>query len=291
MNDNNDFKIPDFDLGIKKAAKSITANGSAIVSILAIVIAAMLFFTDISGGFNLTASFSVTGGILLCLCIVEYYSNKRMGMQEAKKEQTYIDVMSEHKELSEECQRKCSSRGITAFCLDYAEEDLVRRRTAILRQVDLTYEEYAQYIGKKKKELPKDMPHHTKKCVNKANRQKLMYLSQDNLVFSVSTEKEARLMLSTTSREIQKDLFFLIPATASAVFSVGVLAQVITDFSFATITMAMIKIFCLIFNAIKGYQTGFYNIAEGQVQCTRARIYLLKECITRKDGTTEETNN
>lgn len=289
MDDNNngfsffEGKPINSDAAIKNVAKGIKQNGSAIVSVLAIVIASMLFFTDMSAGFVFTTSFSTTSVILLCCCIVEYYSNKHTGRQEAKREKVYIDVTEEHINLSRECQDKCSSKGITAFCLDYAEENLVRRRTAILKQAGLTYEEYKVHIGKRKKELPKDMPHHTKKCIDKANKLTPIYLSQDNLIFATKSEKEAKLMLNPHPREAMKDLFFLIPNIASAIFAVGVASEVLTDFSFATVTKAMIKIFFLILNAVRGYQNGYFNVVEGQVECTKARIYLIRECISRHD--------
>ena len=285
MNENNmpiaeDFKVPNFDLGIKKAAKSIAANSSLIVAVLAIVVAAMVFFTDLDGGFAITASFSTSLVVLFCCCCVEYYSTKLMGTKEGKREQKYIDVISKHKDVSLDCQIKVGMKGLMSFCTDYAEQDLIRRRTTLLKQIDMSYDTYAEkYIGLGKKELPAEFPGNVRRCIAHANRLKPMYISQDNLIFAVDDEKQAQLMLSTTRRERIKDLTFLIPTLVSTFFAASMVIEVIQDLSFATVTACMIKVFCIILNAVKGYQNGYYNVVEGQVECAEARIYLLRECI------------
>lgn len=280
-----DFKIPNFDLGMKKAAKSIAANSSLIVAVLAIVVAAMVFFTDLDGGFKITASFSTSLVVLFCCCVVEYYSTKLMGVKEGKREQRYIDVMVKHKDTSLECQAKVGMRGLMDFCTEYAEQDLIRRRTTLLKQIDMPYDTYAdKYMRLKNKELPEDLPAHVRRCIAKANKLKPMYISQDNLIFAVDNEKQAQLMLSTSRRERIKDLTFIVPTLASTFFAASMVIDVIQDLSFATVTACMIKVFCIILNAVKGYQNGYYNIVDGHVECAEARIYLLRECMTWKEN-------
>ena len=289
VNADLEFKVPNFDLGIKKAAKSIAANSSLIVAVLAIIVAAMVFFTDLNGGFEITASFSTSLVVLFCCCVVEYYSTKLMGTKEGKREECYSNVIKRHKEISLECQTKVGIRALMSFCTDYAEQDLVRRRTTLLKQIDMSYDTYAEkYIGLKKKELPAELPEHVRRCVAHANRLKPMYISQDNLIFAVDDEKQAQLMLSTTRRERIKDLTFLIPTLVSTFFAASMVIEVIQDLSFATVTACMIKVFCIILNAVKGYQNGYYNIVEGHVECTEARIYLLCECIAWHETKTAE---
>lgn len=295
MNENKnelEFKVPNFDLGMKKAVKSIAANSSLIVAVLAVVVAAMVFFTDLDGGFEISASFSTSLVVLFCCCVVEYYSTKLMGTKEGKREQRYIDVMVKHKDTSLECQAKVGMRGLMDFCTEYAEQDLIRRRTTLLKQIDMSYDTYAEkYIGLNKKELPAELPGHVRRCIARANRLKPMYISQDNLVFAVDNEKQAQLMLSTTKRECIKDLTFLIPTLVSTFFAASMVIEVIQDLSFATVTACMIKVFCIILNAVKGYQNGYYNIVDGHVECAEARIFLLQECISWSEKPMSEEKN
>ncbi len=273
-----DFKVPNFDLGMKKAAKTIASNSSLIVAVLAIVVAAMVFFTDLDGGLNFTASFSTSLVVLFCCCVVEYYSTKLMGVKEGKREKVYMETIAKHKEVSAECQSKVGVHGLMAFCADYAEQDLIRRRSTLLKQVGVSYADYAsKYMGVTN--LPDELPCAVKRCIKKANKLKPMYLSQDNLIFSVDNEREAQLMLSVSRSERIKDLTFLVPTLASTFFAASMVIEVVQDLSFATVTACMIKVFCIILNAVKGYQNGYYNIVEGHVKCAEARIYLLRECI------------
>ncbi len=275
-----DFKVPNFDLGIKKAAKTIAANSSLIVAVLAVVVAAMVFFTDLDGGFEITASFSTSLVVLFCCCVVEYYSTKLMGAKEGKREERYINVTKQHKDISLECQTKVGVQGLMDFCTYYAEQDLIRRRCTLLKQIGMSYDDYAdKYMQLDKEGLPRELPRMVRKCIAKANRLKPMYISQDNLIFAIDNEKQAQLMLSTTRRERIKDLSFLIPTLLSTFFAASMVIEVIQDLSFATVTACMIKVFCIILNAVKGYQNGYYNIVEGHVECAEARIYLLRECI------------
>ncbi len=282
MNDNNlEFKMPDLNLGIKKAAKGIAANSSLIVAVLAIVVAAMVFFTDLDGGFEITAAFSPSLVVLFCCCVVEYYSTKHMGTREGKREDKYKEAIKRHKEASKECQTKVGMRGLMKFCTDYAEQDLIRRRTALLTQVGIIYDEYAEkYMRLSVKELPTDIPKAVRNVIAAANKLKPIVISQDNLIFAADNEKEIKLKLSTSRAERIKDLTFLVPTLISTFFAASMVIEVIQDLSFATVTACMLKVFCIILNAVKGYQNGYYNIVDGHVECAETRTYLLEECIS-----------
>lgn len=285
-NSSTDFTIPDFNLGIKKAAKGIAANSSLIVAFLAIVVAAMVFFTDLDGGFAITAAFSPSLVVLFFCCVVEYFSTKHMGTREGMREERYKNAIAEHKRISRECQSKVGMRGLMKFCTDYAEQDLIRRRNALLAQVGISYDEYAENYMMD--ELPADMPKAIRSVITKANKLKPIVISQDNLIFAVEDEKQIKLKLSTARSERIKDLSFLVPTLISTFFAASMVIEVIQDLSFATVTACMLKVFCIILNAVKGYQNGYYNIVDGHVECAETRTYLLQECILRHDN--EVTN-
>ncbi|MBR4295750.1 MAG: hypothetical protein IKT56_02790 [Clostridia bacterium] len=302
MDDKNtsaDFTIPDFNLGIKKAAKGIAANSSLIVAFLAIVVAAMVFFTDLDGGFAITAAFSPSLVVLFFCCVVEYYSTKHMGTREGMREERYKNAIAEHKSVSRECQAKVGMRGLMKFCTDYAEQDLIRRRNALLAQVGISYDEYAENYMMD--ELPTDTPKAVRSVINRANKLKPIVISQDNLIFAVEDEKQIKLRLSTARAERIKDLSFLVPTLISTFFAASMVIEVIQDLSFATVTACMMKVFCIILNGVKGYQNGYYNIVDGHVECAETRTYLLEECIAwhsndfnkqeNKNGTAEGQNN
>ena len=290
MSDNQnefEFKLPDFNLGIKNAAKGIAANGSLIVAFLAIVVAAMVFFTDLDGGFSITAAFSPSLVVLFFCCVVEYFSTKHMGTREGMREERYKNAIAEHKRVSHECQAKVGMRGLMKFCHEYAQEDLIRRRSALLSQVGITYDEYTEkYMNVQ--EFPPDMPKSMQIIISKANKLKPIVISQDNLIFAVDDEKQIKLRLSAARAERIKDLSFLIPTLISTFFAVSTAMEVIQDLSFATVTACMLKVFCIILNAVKGYQNGYYNIVDGHVECAETRTYLLNECILRHNN--EVTN-
>ena len=283
MDDKNisaDFAMPDFYLGIKKAAKGIAANGSLIVAVLAIIVAAMVFFTDLSGGFAISAAFSPSLVILFFCCVVEYYSTKHMGTREGMREERYKKAIEEHKKISRECQAKVGMRGLMRFCAEYADQDLIRRRNALLTQIGMTYDEYAEkYMKLDPGELPEDLPKTVRNVIARANKLKPIVISQDNLVFAVEDEKQIKLRLSTARAERIKDLSFLIPTLISTFFAASMVIEVIQELSFATVAACMLKVFCIALNAVKGYQNGYYNIVDGRVECAETRTYLLEECI------------
>lgn len=281
MNEHNtDFSVPDFNLGFKKAAKGIAANSSLIVAVLAIIVAAMVFFTDLDGGFAITSDFSPSLVVLFCCCVVEYYSTKHMGTREGMREEGYKKAIDKHKEASRACQTKVGMRGLMKFCTDYAEQDLIRRRNALLSQVGISYEEYSEkYMKLGPKELPSEMPKAVRKAIAKANKLRPVVISQDNLIFAVEDEKQIKLKLSTARSERIKDITFIVPTLISTFFAASMVIEVIQDLSFATVTACMLKVFCIILNAVKGYQNGYYNIVDGHVECAEARTYLLEECI------------
>lgn len=301
MNDNNsnEFKVPDFDLGVKKAIKGVASNSSLITALLAIIAAFMIFFTDLDGGFKIQALYSPSAVILLFLCLVEYSSTKQMGTIEGKKEQVYIEAVEKHKKTSTECQAKCKIRGVMDFCTEYTEQELIKARASILKQIDMPYEIYAEkYVGLSKRELPKDLPRGVKKCIVRANKLKPMYISQDNLIFKEDAQKHSRLTLSPKKKDRIKDITSLTPVVLHIFFAVQIAAEILAEPTFATIAEAMLKLTILVRCATKGYSNGYYNIVDTHVNCMETSTYLLQECISYHDakkevtdGTIEETNN
>ena len=144
----------------------------------------------------------------------------------------------------------------------------------------ISYDEYAEkYMKLAPGELPVDMPKAAQDVIARANKLKPIVISQDNLIFAVEDEKQIKLKLSTARSERIKDLSFLIPTLISTFFAASMVIEVIQDLSFATVTACMLKVFCIILNAVKGYQNGYYNIVDGRVECAETRTYLLEECI------------
>ena len=293
MDDNsNVFKDPDFDLGMKKAIKSVASNSSLITAIVAIIAAFMMFFTDLSGGFKIQTLISPSAIVLLCLCLVEYSSTKQMGTIEGMREKVYQDAVEKHKQTSAECQAKCKIKGVMEFCEEYAEQELIKCRSTILKQIDMPYELYAEkYVGLSKRELPKDLPRGLKKCILKANRIKPMYISQDNLIFKEDAQKHSRLTLSPHKKDRIKDITSLTPIVLSVLFAVHIAMEIIAEPTFATLAESMLKLTILIRCATKGYTNGYYNIVDTHVNCMETSTSLLQECMMWHDNRPKEVTH
>lgn len=289
-----DFNVTDFDVGVKKAIKGVASNSSLIMAALTIIVGFMVFFTDLDGGFKITASFSPSLILLVCLCLVEYSSTKQMGAIDGKNEKSYQEAVEKHKSVSRECQAKCTIRGIMDFCTEYAEQELIKCRSIILKQVDMSYAEYAEkYIGRSKKELPKDLSKHVRKCIAKANKLKPMHISQDNLLFKEESQKYSRLTLSPRKKDRIKDITSLSPMLISIFFAAHVAMEMIANPTFATFAECMIKVVFIVRSGTKGYSNGYYNIVDTHVNCMEASASLLQECMAwkEKDNGKNETQD
>ncbi len=280
--ESNDFKfeVPDFNGGIKKLSRTIASNGSLIVAMLAIIVASMVFFTDIDGGFQINASFSPSLVILFSCCVIEYFSTKQMGTAEGMREECYIKAMKEHRHYADESQKCGGIEQLGRFCSEYAKNDLRRRKISLLNQVGMEYDEYeSKYMLLSKRELPSSLPRTVKKAVVTANAMKAIKLSQDNLLFFVA-EDGMKLLLSPNKKERMRDVSFIVPTVISTFFAASLVIEVAQNLSFATVAACLVKVLCIVLNGVKGYQNGYYNIVDDHVQCANARVFLLKEYLS-----------
>ena len=268
----------DFNGGFKKLVRNVAKNASWIIGALAIFVIVVVSYTDISFTSSFTVRFS-TSLILLLICnYVEYFSMKHLGKEEARNEKKYKEAQEKYEAAVENVRKAGYISRIPDFCYHYAKDDYEKRVRRVLLQAGIEYDTYIKcYRGKKKKELPAELSEFEKKVITLANSVKPLNLSLEYIV-SVSGERAvSRTPKDPIKISLQQDIQYLIPTLLSTFFVVGVLVEAIGDPSFATFATCAIKVFLLVWNGIKGYQNGYYNILRDSLDYTLARTNLLLE--------------
>ena len=273
-----DIQPIDLNGGFKKIVKNVAKNASWIISTLAIFVIVAVSFTDISFAGTFTVRFSTSLVLLLICNYVEYFSMKHLGKEEARGEKKYQEAQKRYESTVEEVRQAGFISRIPDFCYSYAKEDYEKRLRRILLQADIDYDTYIKiYRGKKKKELPAELSGFEKKVIELANSVKPLNLSLEYIV-SVSGERAtSRTPRDPSKISLQQDITYLIPTLLSTFFVVGILVDAIGNPSFATLVTCIVKVFLHVWNGIKGYQNGYYNILRDSLDYTLARTNLLLE--------------
>ena len=276
----DDLNLNPLDLngGFKKVMRNVAKNASWIIGTLAVFVIVVVSFTDISFTSSFTVRFSTSLVLLLICNYVEYFSMKHLGKEEARGEKKYQEAQKRYEgAVKDVCEKGFISR-IPDFCYYYAKEDYEKRLRRILLQADIDLDTYIKrYRGKKKKELPAELSDFEKKVICLANEAKPLNLSLEYIV-SVSGERAtSRTPKDPAKISLQQDIQYLIPTLLSTFFVVGILVEAIGNPTFATFATCIVKVFLLVWNGIKGYQNGYYNILRDSVDYTLARTNLLLE--------------
>lgn len=268
----------DINGGFKKIMRNVAKNASWVIGTLAVFVIIVVSFTDISFTGSFTARFSTSLVLLLICNYVEYFSMKHLGKEEARNEKKYRDAQDKYEDTVEDVRAKGFISRIPDFCYYYTKEDYEKRLRRILLQANIEYNTYVKhYRGKKKKELPAELTDFEKKVIILANDVKPLNLSIEYIV-SVSGERATtRTPKDPAKISLQQDIQYLIPTLLSTFFVVGILVEAIGNPTFATFATCIVKVFLLVWNGIKGYQNGYYNILRDSIDYTIARTNLLLE--------------
>ena len=262
----------------------ILANLGVIIALLTLAVAATLFFTDVRlaslGTFRFTASFLL---LFFASCIM-YFSLEDTGAYRGRESEEYQGAEATFLRLAEEAELEDGGCALSSFCEEVQERELVRQRRHRLALVGIPYEVFCkEYLGKDGKDLPPTLSRRERKAIIAANACRPIPLSAA-LLLSRARLQEGMEVLSTSPERLRRRrwLQFLLPAALATFFSAGIVFELLRDPTADTVIACLCKLFTLVFNGVKGFRAGYFNMTRDAAQYHNARARLLREFLRER---------
>ena len=268
------------DLGgvMKKNGSTILANLGIFVAMCTVLVAMTLFFTEVSFSVGSVVEMSFSFLLLFFGSLVMYFSLFDTGAVRGRDSEEYRTAAAEYLPLSERVALHGDGDALQAFCEAVQQRELDRLRRRALAGAGICYRVYQEkYLGRDRQALT-GLSRTQRRAVLRANRQKPPRLTPALLLSREKGEKsDALLPPSPGGKRALRITVNLLPSAVAVFFSVSVACQVIANPGWDVVILALGKLFTLLYNGVKGYRTGYFNLAGDTAAWHAARARLLRE--------------
>ena len=287
---NNDFNIEEqTSTNARRVNMSKVNNGTTIVLIVGVIIAAMASMSELGISINAETlfTFSLLCIILFIIATIIYLCRYSVGTARAKASEEYEKISMEYDSLKRQVHDKGYTKDLPELCIRYRETELQNYRTAILSDACIPYDAYVRlYRDKTDEELEQfALSPSSLRCIRKANRARGLRICPEDLM---SDKKSAFIRFSALSLNPRTKQRIDITAntfsraiTTSVASSIAVTAMIVMDWqAIAQWAIRMIPIFWAYF---KGDLDGEKNIRNTAMPYMERQAQILKLMIQWKE--------
>jgi len=273
---NNDFKPEPSRIERFKSSKSFSVflDGVTlfVVGVLVIIVA-MLYFTQI--GINTGATIAEVGfefAILYGATVAIYMLLRSFARRKGRATEGYAAAFKTIESNTDKIISTGAAAHISEYCREWEESELDNTRERILADVGIPLADFKRnYVRLTKKEIRAAFPKLSKierKTIERAKKIKRLKYNENYL--SVYDKRGHRRspsqFVSTKTLERLKVVQVLITTAISLIFGVTIALDVITNFTFATVVMCLIKIAVILASGVMGMIGGYNMTSNAEVE-------------------------
>ena len=267
---NNGYSLDD---GIETGYAYVLANASKLIALLALVVAALVSFTDVGfGGFG-SSEFTTTLAVMLIASYVIYFSLEDAGERLGEDSEEYKNALLSYKKAVG-LVLPSSVGALREYCFDYKKEELKYRRESYLAENGITPEEY-----EKRSLAPKGRE---ARVMKRAARMKPMRLSVAILLSGEGARRERELESPEREKRLGT-LLRLLPSTVSTLFTVSVMLTAKDGLTASVVIESILKLSALPIIGYKGYRAGYEYARWRRSSFLEAKRRLLEGFLNRKE--------
>ena len=265
----------------RKITRGITDNLSIFAAIAIIVVAILVFFTELEldNLFNFT-KIGLTFGILWLCSYLMYITMIESGKKAGNDNSDYNKALVNNEKYSNALEASNNYGGLSTFCNHYIEDELKQTRNNILRSSGIDYVNYQkEYIDKSKKELRNQYIGLSKgqiKSIILANKQKAIRLTPEMITRGAEVNRRNPIRTEPkTKLDVKKGMTAFSSIIVTGFLAITVLEIIISP-TFATFAACMLKLLSIIWSGFKGFMTGYKHIVEDTTGYINDQNELLK---------------
>jgi hypothetical protein len=260
---------------MRRTALGILHNSGKAITIITLIIASLVVFTDLSFQGFLAKNFTATVAVMLTASYLIYFSMEDTGEKAGEDSEEYKSASLEYLNIRE----KLASHNIDdlrEFCAEYSKAELEYRRESLLLSWGESVSDFKKY-----KDGCENFDKKRVKIFKKAKRLKAVPLSPKTLLAKEHTGRKSEL----SNPEIFKLLKLavkLIPTTLCMLVTVSIIPSLKEDLGFAAIVEGLLKLSSLPIIAFRGYSAGYFYVRRSKVAWLETKIRLLGAFLKRQ---------
>lgn len=268
---NNDYTL---ESTVRSGYAYVIANASKLIALLALVVAALVSFTDVGfGGFG-SAELTTTLAVMLIASYVIYFSLEDSGERLGEESEEYSGALASYKKALANI-HPSSVGALREYCKRYASSELKYRREGYLAENGITPEEYE----KRRENSPRER--RVRRVMRRAEAMKPMHLCPSVLLSGERVRKKGELESPKRERRIAT-LCRLLPSTLSTLFTVSVILTAKDGLTASAVIESVLKLSALPIIGYKGYRAGYEHARYARSGFLEAKTRILEGFLSEK---------
>lgn len=243
-----------------------------------VIIAAVISMTDFSFSVGSIANITALTLFLYLITTFVYRNRYAKGIIRGKKEKEYTDSLAEYREKRDWIYDNNLAGQVPAFCTYYKKKELREYREALLSDIEMSYEEYAEkYLNMpKRKIMALPLSLEAKQVLLKCNAAKSIRL-MPGMILNENGEFDRQHLIgkSGKQRELQDKRKNAITRALYVVFGGLIVFDVIFNFSMQTCLQWLIRMLPVVIAIISGDDSGYCNISVTEVAFKKGQINVI----------------
>jgi hypothetical protein len=249
------------------------------VGILAFLVAALVFFTEVSLSAAPIASVSLELAVTMFCLAVMYSSMADAGAEAGEEKEEVKAANAEWKSLAARVRSSGLASGLSGFCRRLAESERKEARCDLLASVGLSVEDGLALSLDRARLRTLERP--IRRAVRRAALLPLLRLSPDLLLYG-SGEGRRRMLLPPTAAATRHRATAraMLPAMLGSLLTVSVAIGCRDGIDASTAISAALRLLALLSSGVKGYLMGYRSVTEEGVRCAYVRAEYLSRFLS-----------
>lgn len=272
MADKFDTAILDSGDFMRRAGLALLNNAGRAITLITLLVASLVTFTDLSfGGFG-TKNFTAVVIIMLLSSYLIYFSMEDTGEKAGEESEEFKCAAKRYNEARE----KLSADKMTAlreFCKEYSRAELEYRRESLIMSYGESKEDFTAFLDN-----GCAFSGRRKKIFKKAARLRAVELSPKTLLSRDHVKSKSEL----SNPELFKLLRLavkLIPTTLCMLLTVSIIPSIKEDMTASAIIEGILKLSSLPIIAFRGYSAGYFFSRRSRCAWIETKARLLEAFI------------
>ena len=242
---------------MRRAGLAIINNAGKAVTIITLVVASLVTFTDLSfQGFG-AKNFTATVLIMLLASYLIYFSMEDTGEKTGEESEEYKSSLKSYNEAKDKVSAD-KIEALRAFCKEYSLAELEFRRDNIIMSYGEKKEDFLLFLSN-----PRAFSGKKKRVFKKAAALKAIELSPRVLLSAEHQKSKSELSNPETFKLLRLALK-LIPTTLCMLLTISIIPSVKDGLTLSLIIEGILKLSSLPIIAFRGYSTGYFFVRKSK---------------------------
>lgn len=244
------------------------------VGVLAFLVAALVFFTEVSLSAAPIASITLELAVTSFCLVIMYSSMADAGALAGEECEQVRRANAEWREVAARVRASGKASALPAFCRRLAEQERRELRIDLLASVGLSLEDGLAIAEDRARR--RTLPRRVRRAIRRAEALPLLRLSPELLLYG-ARELRRRMLVPPSASAVRRrsTVVAMMPALLGSLLTVSVALGCRDGIDAAVIVSASLRLLALLSGGARGYAMGYRSVTEQGVESTLVRTEYL----------------